>query len=90
MATPKWVAFYIAMKGCFIMAVIMLNNNYTTGYCEFGYDNWEKDGDKLPRIGVKGKDNLSTINNCAQNSIAIGTDGTVKVLKGDTNEWVDF
>lgn len=72
------------------MAVIILEHNYSTGYCEFGYDNWNEDGNKLPRIGITGKDNLVTIKSCSQNSIAIGTDGTVKVLKGDRNEWVDF
>ena len=72
------------------MAVTMLDNNYKTGYYEFGYDDWTIDGDKLPRIGIAGKDNLATIKGCSQNSIAIGTDGTIKILKGSTNEWIDY
>lgn len=72
------------------MAVVLLDSNYTTGYYEFGYDSWSEDGDKLPRIGVSGKDNLSTIKSCSQNSMAIGTDGTMKILKGSTNEWIDY
>lgn len=72
------------------MAVVLLDSNYNTGYYEFGYDDWGEDGDKLPRIGVAGKDVLSTIKSCSQNSMAIGTDGTMKILKGSTNEWIDY
>lgn len=72
------------------MAVTLINYNYTTGTGTFGYDNWEEDGDKLPRIGIKGKDKLNTISGCNQNSMAIGTDGTLKILKGSTNEWIDY
>ena len=71
------------------MAVGVLNSDYTTKYYEFSYDDWSVDGDKLPKIGIKGKDNLNTIYGCCQGSYAIGTDGTVKVLNGDLNEWVD-
>lgn len=72
------------------MAVVVINENYTTKIYTFGYDNWNSDGDKLPRIGIRGKDNLNTIKSCSQNSIAIGTDGSKKILKGSTNEWVDY
>jgi len=72
------------------MAVWLINGNYTTGIYTFSYDDWAEDGDKLPRIGVAGKDVLSTIKSCSQNSYAIGTDGTMKVLKGSTNEWIDY
>ena len=70
------------------MAVVMLEHNYSTGYSEFSYDD-DSDIDKLPRINVAGKDNLATVKGCCQGSIAIGTDGTMKILKG-TNEWVDY
>lgn len=72
------------------MSVTMISRNYNTGYCEFGYDNWSDDGDSLPRIGTSGKNELKHIKGCSQNSIAIGTDGTCKILKGKTNKWVDF
>ena len=72
------------------MAVVKLDENFNTRVYKFGYDDWAIDGDKLPRIGVKGKDDLATIGSCNQNSIAIGTDGTMKILKGETNEWVDY
>ena len=71
------------------MAVVMINSNYNTGICTFGYDDWAVDGDKLPKIGIAGKDSLSTVKSCSQNSIAIGTDCTMKILKGNTNEWID-
>ena len=71
------------------MAVVMLEHNYTTGYSEFSYDT-DEDIDKLPRINVVGKDNLATVKGCCQGSIAIGTDGTVKILNGEKNEWIDF
>lgn len=70
------------------MAVTMLEHNYTTGYSEFSYDT-DEDIDKLPRINVAGKDNLATVKGCCQGSIAIGTNGTMKILKG-TNEWIDY
>ena len=70
------------------MAVVMLELNYTTGYAEFSYDD-DSDIDKLPRINVAGKDNLATVKGCCQGSIAIGTNGSMKILKG-TNEWIDY
>lgn len=72
------------------MAVGVLNSDYQTNYYEFSYDDWSNDGSKLPRIGVRGQDNLVTIKSCCQGSIALGTDGTVKILNGDRNEWVDY
>ena len=71
------------------MAVTMLEHNYTTGYSEFSYDS-ESDVDKLPRINIAGKDNLATVKSCCQGSIAIGTDGGMKILNGDLNEWIDY
>ena len=58
-------------------------------YAEFSYDT-ESDVDKLPRINVAGKDNLVTVKSCSQGSIAIGTDGSMKILSGDLNEWIDY
>ena len=72
------------------MAVVKLDENFNTRVYKFGYDDWSVDGDKLPRIGIAGKDNLITIKGCSQNSVAIGTDGTMKILKGETNEWVNY
>ena len=71
------------------MAVVMLKHDYTTGYSEFSCDT-ESDIDKLPRINVAGKDNLVTVKSCSQGSIAIGTDGSMKILSGDLNEWIDY
>lgn len=72
------------------MAVIMLERNYGTGYSEFSYDSWAEDGDKLPRINVAGKDNLENVKSCCQGSLAIGTDGTMKILSGKLNTWIDY
>ena len=71
------------------MAVALLEKNPVTQYCEFTYDNWSTDGHKLPGLNNAGKDNLSTIKLCSQGSIAIGTDGSLKMLNGN-NKWVDF
>ena len=71
------------------MAVTMLKHDYTTGYSEFSYDT-DEDIDKLPRINVAGKDNLITVHTCCQGSVAIGTDGSMKILSGDLNEWIDY
>ena len=72
------------------MAVGLLDYNAISGYYEFTYDDWTTDADKLPRIGISGKDGLSTVKGCRQGAMAIGTDGTIKILKGDTNEWIDY
>ena len=72
------------------MAVALMTMNYETNIASFSFDDWAIDGDKLPRIGIAGKDALSTVGGCAQGSFAIGTDGSIKVLKGDTNEWIDY
>lgn len=72
------------------MAVALMTMNYETNIASFSFDDWAIDGDKLPRIGIAGKDALSTVGSCAQGSFAIGTDGSIKVLKGDTNEWIDY
>lgn len=71
------------------MAVCLTNRNYNTNYCEFSYDDWALDCDSIPTLDSAGKDSLSTIRSCCQGSIAIGTDGTMKILTGN-NEWVDY
>ena len=72
------------------MAVSLIDKNYNTNYCEFSYDNWENDKDSLPTMNTPGKGKLSTIHSCSQGSFAIGTDGTIKTLNGDSNEWIDY
>lgn len=72
------------------MAVSLIEKNYNTNYCEFSYDNWENDKDSIPTMNTHGKGILSTILSCSQGSKAIGTDGTMKILNGDRNEWVDY
>lgn len=71
------------------MAVAMLEYNYNTGYAEFSYDD-DTDIDKLPRIDIAGKDNLATVVGCSQGSMAIGTNGDILILKGETNEWIQY
>lgn len=71
------------------MSVSLLDKNYNTNYCEFSYDNWNVDKDSIPTKDTPGKGVLSTIHSCCQGSIAIGTDGTLKMLNGD-NKWVDY
>lgn len=70
--------------------VSLLDRNYNTNYCEFSYDDWNLDEDYLPTQNKQGKGVLSTIKSCCQGSFAIGTDGTIKVLCGDNNQWIDY
>ena len=71
-------------------AVALLDRNYNTNYCEFSYDNWDNDKDSIPTMNSAGKGVLSTIRSCCKGSLAIGTDGTMKILNGDNNEWIDY
>ena len=71
------------------MSVYLLSKNYNTNYCEFSYDNWVNDGDKLPNLTTRGKDVLNTVGSCCQGSIAKGTDGTTHILTGN-NQWVEY
>ena len=72
------------------MAVSLIEKNYSTNYCKFSYDNWTNDKDSIPTMNTRGKGILSTILSCSQGSLAIGTDGTMKILNGDSNEWVNY
>lgn len=72
------------------MGVSLIEKNYNTNYCKFSYDNWDNDKDSLPTMNTRGKEILSTICSCSQGSIAIGTDGTTKILNGDLNKWIDY
>ena len=72
------------------MAVALIDRNYETGYCEFSYDDWNTDKDSIPTMNTPGKDVLSTIKSCSQGSMAIGTDGTTKTLRGEDNQWIDY
>lgn len=72
------------------MAVSLIEKNYSTNYCKFSYDNWENDKDSIPTMNTRGKGILSTIYSCSQGSLAIGTDGTNKILNGDSNKWIDY
>lgn len=71
------------------MAVSLLDRNYQTGYCEFSYDNWNIDKDSIPTMNTAGKGILSTVKSCCQGSMAIGTDGSMYILRGD-NEWIPY
>ncbi len=71
------------------MAVSLLDRNYQTNYCEFSYDDWNSDKDSIPTLNSAGKETLSTIGSCCQGSIAIGTDGSLKILTG-SNQWIDY
>lgn len=71
------------------MSVALLDRNFSTNYCEFSYDDWEKDKNSIPTLNTAGKGKLSNIRSCSQGSLAIGTDGSMKVLTG-SNEWKDF
>lgn len=72
------------------MAVSLIDKNYNTNYYEFSYDYWESDKNALPTLNTPGKGVLSTIKSCCQGSIAIGTDGTMKILRGEDNQWIDY
>lgn len=70
------------------MSVALLGKDYNTGYCEFCFDDWDKDKNSLPTINTPGKEKLATMKGCSQGSIAISTDlSLVKCLNGN-NEWV--
>lgn len=70
------------------MAVALIDKNDKTGYCEFSYDNWNIDKDSIPTMTSPGKGRLSTIKSCSQGSICIGTDGSMKTLRGEDNTWI--
>lgn len=70
------------------MAVSLITRDYSTNYCEFSYDNWEQDKELIPTQTVKPKGILSTTSPI-QGSMAIGTDGTIKILTGD-GTWIDY
>lgn len=70
--------------------VSLLERNKETNYCEFSYDDWERDKDSLPTLNTPGKYKLSSVHSCSQGSMAIGTDGGLKTLNGDLNEWIDY
>lgn len=72
------------------MAVGLIERNYQTNYCQFSYDDWEEDKDSIPTMDSPGKGILSTIRSCCQGSYAIGTDGTIKTLRGKDNQWIDY
>ena len=72
------------------MSVSLLDRNYQTNYCEFSYDDWNTDKDSIPTMNTAGKGILFTIRSCCQGSLAIGTNGTMYILKGDTNEWIPY
>lgn len=72
------------------MAVGLTNRNIQTGYCEFSYDDWDTDKDSIPNLDTPGKGVLSTIHSCCQGSVAVGTDGSLKILRGEDNSWIDF
>ena len=44
----------------------------------------------MPTMNSRGKGILSTILSCSQGSLAVGTDGTMKILNGDSNEWINY
>ena len=72
------------------MAVGLITRDYQTGYCEFSYDNWVNDKDSIPTLNTAGNGVLSTIRSCWQGSYAIGTNGEIKTLRGEDNQWIDY
>ncbi len=67
--------------------VWLINANYSTSFYQFSIDK-ESELALLPRYGISGKGTLNTIKSCCPNSRALCTNGTIYVLKGDTNEWI--
>lgn len=70
--------------------VALLKFDYNTRYGEFTYDSWDLDGAKLPTMNTSGSAELANITSACMGSIAIGTDGSYKVLHGDTNKWISY
>ena len=69
--------------------VWILESNYNTTFYRFSIDS-EEDLRLLPKYGVRGKGNVSTVSSCCPNSKAICSDGTIYALNGDTNKWIKF
>lgn len=70
------------------MAAQLLDLNYDTRFARFAIDS-ESDLNNLPKIDTAGKDNLNTINNVSQGSMAYCTDGKDYILSGE-NEWIEY
>ena len=70
------------------MAAQLLDLNYDTHFARFTIDS-ESDLNNLPKIDTAGKDNLNTINNVSQGSMAYCTDGKDYILSG-SNEWIEY
>lgn len=70
------------------MAAQLLDLNYDTHFARFTIDS-ESDLNNLPKIDTAGKDNLNTINNVSQGSMAYCTDGKDYILSGE-NEWIEY
>lgn len=68
--------------------VNILNKNYQTGVTCFVCDKAEE-LDKLPKIGVRGKDNLISVDSCAMGSTVVITETSDRyILNGNTNKWI--
>src|SRR5574344_1324729 len=70
------------------MAAQLLDLNYDTQFARFAIDS-ESDLNNLPKIDTTGKDNLNTISNVSQGSMAYCTDGKDYILSGE-NEWIEY
>ena len=70
------------------MAAQLLDLNYDTRFARFAIDS-KSDLNNLPKIDTAGKDNLNTINNVSQGSMAYCTDGKDYILSGE-NEWIEY
>ena len=70
------------------MAAQLLDLNYDTRFARFAIDS-KSDLNNLPKIDTAGKDNLNTINNVSQGSMAYCTDGKDYILSG-SNEWIEY
>ena len=70
------------------MAAQLLDLNYDTRFARFAIDS-KSDLNNLPKIDTAGKDNLNTINNVSQGSMAYCIDGKDYVLSG-SNEWIEY
>ena len=68
--------------------VNLISKNYQTGVARFVCDKAEE-LDKLPKIGVRGKDNLISVDSCAMGSTVIVTETSNRyILNGDKNAWI--
>ncbi len=64
--------------------------DYKTQYAKFSFTDWAADENLLPTTTRGGNGDAKKYKSCISGSLAIGIDGSVKILNGDTDRWTDY